>query len=86
MSDQEIEQESLEHLENIAQGLKEIKNRTGGRWNSLRNGLWQGMGAIIGSIAAIMLVGFLLNLFGFFPGLKDVGEYVQKSVDSIPHR
>lgn len=81
-----LEQESVEHLENIEQELKEIKERTGGRWNSLRNGLWQGIGAVVGSIIGLVLIGFLLNLFGIVPGLREIKEVLQGAVDSMPRR
>ena len=72
-----IEEEGLDHLENIEKELKEIKERTGGRWNSMRNGLYQGAGAVLGSIIAVLFLGWLLSIVGFIPGFGQVGQSIQ---------
>jgi hypothetical protein len=83
---EQLEQKGIEHLEKIEHELEEIKQRTGGRWNSLRNGLWQGVGAVIGSILGVLLIGFLLSLFGVIPGLSDAKNYIEKAAEVAPHR
>ena len=85
MSDN-FEQKGIEHLEKIEQELGEIKERTGGRWNSLRNGLWQGMGAVVGSVFGVILIGAFLTLFGIIPGLGELREILQNAFDALPRR
>lgn len=84
MSD--LEKESVEHLENIEQELKEIKEKTGGRWNSLRNGLWQGIGAAVGWVLGLVLLGFVLSNAGVIPGFGEIVEYLKGVASAAPRR
>lgn len=84
MSD--IEQEGIEHLEVIEQELKEIKERTGGRWNSLRNGLWQGIGAAVGWVVGLILLGLVLSYSGVIPGFGEIVTYFKGVASVAPHR
>jgi hypothetical protein len=54
----DIEEEAIEHLERIEQDLEEIKNRTPNRRISFINGIWHGVGALVGGIIGLTLLGF----------------------------
>jgi uncharacterized membrane protein YczE len=80
----DIEQEGIEHLEHIEQKLDELKERSGtSPWVALRNGVFQGAGAIVGSIAAVLLIGCLLSLFGIIPGFSVIGQEIQNAISQI---
>lgn len=76
-----MEIEALEHLENIEEDLDEIKRRTPTRWRSFVYGVLHGAGALIGSVLALALLGWLLTLIGVLPGLDKLAPYIQKMVD-----
>lgn len=80
MDTETIEEKGLEHLEKIEHELIEIKQRTGGRWNSLRNGLYQGAGAVAGGVVAVVLISWLLSILGVIPGFGEVGKYLQDAI------
>jgi hypothetical protein len=83
---EELEKQGIEHLEKIEQELKEIKERTGGRLNSLRNGLWQGIGAVVGWVVGLVLLGFVLSYSGIIPGFGEIVEYLKSVASTTPHR
>ena len=68
--DQEIKQ-----LIKIERRLIEIKNRTSNTKIAFIYGLLQGAGAVVGSIAAITLVGWVLSGLGVIPGFTDIANY-----------
>ena len=76
------EQEGLQHLENIEKELEEIKNRTPNSARAFLNGMLQGSGAVIGSIATVILLGWFLTFFGVIPGLGDIAHYLQNFLKS----
>ncbi|MFA6408190.1 MAG: hypothetical protein WCW36_01795 [Candidatus Paceibacterota bacterium] len=81
MIETRIEEEGLQHLEHIEQELEEIKDRsTPTHSGSFINGVWQGAGALVGSIIALALLGWVLSLFGVIPGLGAIATYMQSIV------
>lgn len=64
-------------LQDIEHELKEIKGRMMGPKRALINGVMQGMGAVIGSIAAVAFIGWLLYIFGFIPVFDELAEYIK---------
>jgi hypothetical protein len=77
----ELEEKGIEHLEHIEQELKEIKERTGvSQWVSLRNGIFQGAGAVVGGIIAVVLLGWLLSVLGVIPGFATIGNTIQDAI------
>lgn len=74
--DKKIEEKGLEHIKKIEHELGEIKSRTPGPKTAFTNGILQGMGAVVGSIAAVALLGWLLSIFGVIPGLDKLAEYL----------
>ena len=79
-------QSGLEHLEKIEEELEQIKERTNDPKRSLFNGILSGMGAIVGSIAALILLGWLLWLVGILPGLGSLAAYLHGIVDRFNTR
>jgi hypothetical protein len=76
----------LEHLERIETELEEIKERTSDPKRSLLNGVLSGAGAIVGSILALVLLGLVLSLLGFIPGLGEITNYLHTIVDRFNSR
>ncbi len=76
----------LEHLERIEEELEEIKERTADPKRSLFNGILSGMGAIVGSIAALIVLGWLLSLIGVLPGFGSLAAYLHGIVDRFNTR
>lgn len=76
-------EEGLEHLKQIQEEITELKEETSGRWNSFRRGVWQGAGTIVGGIAAIILIGWILFLLGLIPGLGTISHIIQDAASQI---
>jgi hypothetical protein len=79
-------QSGLEHLKNIEAELEEIKERTNDPKRSLFNGILSGAGAIVGSIVAIVLIGWLLSLLGIVPGFGSIAAYLHGIVSHFNTR
>ncbi|HVW71705.1 MAG TPA: hypothetical protein VHB93_00975 [Candidatus Paceibacterota bacterium] len=75
--DDEVEREGLEHLTRIEQDLEEIKRRTPSPRHALVNGLFQGAGALVGGVVALVMLGWALSLFGLIPGLGTLTHAIQ---------
>ncbi len=84
--DTDVEKEGLKHLESIERKLNSIKSRTPSSKRSFKNGIFQGMGAVIGSIIAVALIGLLLSFLGIVPGLDHLAVYIQNVMDSMHSR
>ncbi|HEV8666336.1 MAG TPA: hypothetical protein VN665_00615 [Candidatus Paceibacterota bacterium] len=76
----------LEHLQKIETELEEIKERTADPKRSLFNGILSGAGAIIGSITALIILGWLLSLIGILPGFGSFAAYLHGIVDRFNTR
>jgi|GEM_PF-1121856 len=75
--DDAVEREGLEHLTRIEADLEEIKRRTPSPRHALVNGLFQGAGALVGGVIAIVILGWALSLFGLIPGLGNIAKALQ---------
>lgn len=78
---EKIEREGLKHLERIEEDVEEIKRRAPGSRRAFLNGIMQGIGAVVGSVLAVFLLGWILSLLGFIPGLQ---EFVQTIRETSP--
>lgn len=67
---------SLERIEKDLEDLKSNPKRT------FLNGILYGAGAFLGGILAIILLGWLLNIAGLIPGIRDMVELVQSAARS----
>jgi hypothetical protein len=81
--DTRFEQEGLKHLEKIEHELEEIKERTPSGRRAFLNGLLQGGGALLGGIAAFVLLGLILSFFIFTGFAPHTVEYVQGVVNQF---
>ena len=84
--DESAVQSGLEHLAKIESELEEIKERTADPKRSLFNGILSGAGAILGSIAALIILGWLLSLIGILPGFGSIAAYLHGVVDRFNNR
>ncbi|MEI6864381.1 MAG: hypothetical protein WCK46_03430 [Candidatus Adlerbacteria bacterium] len=84
MSEQlDLDREGVEHLKHIEEEVTEIKKRTPGSWRAFSNGVMQGMGAIVGGVLAVILLGWILSIFGVLPGLNVVVPYIQNAIAQL---
>jgi len=67
----------IKQLIKIEKKLEEIKDRTGSTKRAFFYGLLQGAGAVIGGIAAIILLGWILSVIGVVPGFGDIADYLR---------
>jgi hypothetical protein len=72
----------LEHLEKIEEELVEIKDRTANPRRSLINGVFQGIGVLLGSLLGLALLGWILSLLGLIPGLGELSNYLHTLAQS----
>ncbi|HVX90700.1 MAG TPA: hypothetical protein VHC20_03615 [Candidatus Paceibacterota bacterium] len=77
--DDAVEHEGLEHLTRIEADLEEIKRRTPSPRHAIINGLFQGAGALVGGVVALVMLGWLLSLLGIIPGLGHIVEALQSA-------
>ncbi len=75
--EKDLEQEGLEALTRIEGELEEIKERTPSPRRAFTNGLLQGAGALLGGVVAIVILGWVLSLFGLVPGLSYIASVLQ---------
>lgn len=72
------EKAELRHLGNIETELREIKKRTPNPRRAFINGVLQGMGAVVGTILAVALLGWTLSVFGVIPGLGELAGHLER--------
>jgi len=84
--DQQAEKEGLKILENIEEELEQIKERTPTSRHAFLHGIWQGAGVIVGSIVALVAIGWGLSLLGIIPGLNVLTQYFQDAIQHLPNR
>ena len=85
-AEKNFQKSGLDHLARIEEELEEIKDRTANPKRSFINGIWQGAGAIVGSIAAILLLGWGLGILGLVPGIGDIANSLHSMVDQVRSR
>ena len=74
-------EEGIRHLRRIEGELSDIKENTGGWRNWFLRGALQGAGFLVGTIAALVLVGWILSILGIVPGFDEVAEYLRSAID-----
>jgi hypothetical protein len=78
--------EEVEKLEeDIKIDLEEIKHLTGDSKAWFWRGIMQGAGAIVGSIAMLIVLGWVLSILGIIPGVSEISEYIRGYMDQV-HR
>jgi tetrahydromethanopterin S-methyltransferase subunit A len=83
-----IDPELQTQLELIRKNLEDIKNNVSrpSRWKVFVQGIWHGVGYLIGLILAIALVGWILNLIGVIPFLKNIANELNMILDNFRTR
>lgn len=83
-SEERIElSQDLEQLHEIKTDLEDLKHLTGSNKAWFLRGILQGAGAIIGSIAMLILLGWVLSILGIIPGAAELTEYIQTYMDKV---
>jgi len=72
----------VKQLKKIERQIDEIKDRTSSPWRALIGGVLYGAGWIVGSVATVALLGWILSLMGFVPGFGDIAGYLHGIVES----
>lgn len=67
-------------LGQIKEELGEIRDRSGG-WRPFFYGLLQGVGWVVGTLAAVALIGWLLTISGLVPGLGKIAQSLKDILD-----
>ena len=83
-----IDPELQTQLELIRKNLEEIRDnvKAVSRWKVFVQGIWRGVGYLIGLLVAIALVGWILNIIGVVPFLKDVANELRTILENLKAR
>ncbi len=76
-------EEGLDRLETIQEELEEIKQRTANPRRSFYNGIFQGVGVLLGGIFGAIALGWILSILGVVPGFGDLADYLRTFVDNF---
>ncbi len=69
--------------EGIKSDLENIKHLTGDSRAWFWRGIMQGAGAIVGSIAMLILLGWLLSILGVIPGVAEIADYIRGYLNQV---
>jgi hypothetical protein len=75
--------QDIEQLQEIKTDLQDLKHLTGSNKAWFLRGILQGAGAIIGSIAMLILLGWLLSILGVIPGASELSDYIRTYMDKV---
>lgn len=75
--------EDIEQLHEIKTDLQDLKQLTGSNKAWFFRGILQGAGAIIGSIAMLILLGWILSILGVIPGANELTDYIRAYMDKV---
>lgn len=75
-----LEKKGLEHLAQIEESLEEIEKNTPTTKRAFLYGIFQGAGAIVGSVLMLAILGYGLTFFGVLPGVGAIAKYFQTIV------
>ena len=78
--DEDPLQEGLESLSRIEEDIEEIKERSATPRRAFYHGVLQGAGAVLGGILAIIVLGWVLFLFGIVPGLSSIADAIREAM------
>ena len=66
-----LEPELKTQLEKMDNHLVGIFHKTENLWRAFFRGMLQGIGSVVGIALAILLIGWILNVLGVIPGIRD---------------
>jgi hypothetical protein len=72
----------VEQLREIKLELKNIESNTSAKWWIL-HGMLYGAGWIIGSLLAIVIIGWILSLLGIIPGVDRIAVDLQNAFTRV---
>jgi TRAP-type uncharacterized transport system fused permease subunit len=79
-----IDPELKTELDKINRSLVGIFHKTENLWRAFIRGMLQGLGSIIGIVLAVVLIGWILNVVGVIPGLRQqAGEWKAMWQDTL---
>ena len=70
----------VRELKKIERQVSEIRHRTGSPWRAFLNGLLYGAGWVIGGIATIIFLSWILSLLGVIPGFDKIAAYLSSVI------
>lgn len=72
----------VRQLREIKKELKNIESNTSAKWWII-HGMLYGAGWIIGSLLAILIIGWVLSLLGVIPGLNHIVSAIQDAFTRV---
>ncbi len=76
----------LSTQEQILVTLESINHRVGGSWMALWRGLLTGFGGVIGAFIAVLIIGWVLNIVGIIPALRQQATAWRDSLQQAQQR
>ena len=75
--------EGLKQLKKIEGQLDDLNDATWSWSGWFVRGLWQGAGIVVGTIVAVVLLGWLLSLLGIVPGFSEIADYIGRATERV---
>ena len=69
-----IDPELNKQLNEINLGIERVSHKIGGSWYAFFRGLLTGFGYVLGAFAAVLLIGWMLNVIGIIPAFKKYAD------------
>ncbi|HEV3245231.1 MAG TPA: hypothetical protein VG102_02655 [Candidatus Paceibacterota bacterium] len=73
MAKEDNENPEVRQLREIRRELRNIESNTSAKWWIL-HGILYGAGWVLGSLLAILLIGWILSVMGIIPGLDKIAQ------------
>ncbi len=73
-------QSENKEIENLLGDIRE--NTKNSAWKSLYNGLFYGGGVVLGTLCGVVLIGWILSLFGIMPGFEEIAKSTQTMLEN----
>ncbi|MEI8339640.1 MAG: DUF5665 domain-containing protein [bacterium] len=71
-------------LDEIEVTLKDVDDSLNpSHWKLLKEGLWRGVGYLIGVLVAFAILGWILNVIGVIPFLQDFSQTMRDNLQNV---
>jgi branched-subunit amino acid ABC-type transport system permease component len=77
-----MEPDLKQHLQGIQEEIGEVSDKLGGNFWAFFRGLIGGFGSVIGAFLALLIIGWVLNIIGIIPALKNKVEQWQGTLSN----